>query len=74
MKGEEYNYFLDINEKPIGNNSLVICYQDNCPHSNMTNIKNIYKKKYHCNNVKEFANKFASLHDFICDEIISFIS
>ena len=72
MKGEEYNYFLDINEKPIGNNSLVICYQDNCPHSNMTNIKNIYKKKYHCNNVKEFANKFASLHDFICDEIINY--
>jgi len=72
MNGREYNYYLDINEKEIDNNSFVICYQKYCPHSSMTNIKNNYKKKYHCNNVKEFANKFAGLHDYISNEIINY--
>ena len=72
MKGSDYNKYI-INEKPINNNSLIICRQKYCPHPKIeSDFNKIKEKRYHCRNVKEFADKFSNFHDFISKEIINY--
>jgi hypothetical protein len=74
MKGYDYNKYLNNDEKPINNSSLIICKQKYCPHfkSESKEINKINEKLFHCKNVKEFADKFSNFHEFISQEIINY--
>ena len=74
MNGLDYTKIMQL-EKPIGEHILIISKQKFCPHSNIQpNIfsNKMYIKKFHCKNVKDFAEKFCKFHDFISEEIINY--
>jgi hypothetical protein len=74
MKGGDYNRIMQL-EKPITAHKLIISKQKYCPHSNIpSNVfsNRMFEHKFHCKNVKEFADKFCDFHDFISDEVINF--
>ena len=74
MNGFDYKKFAHFDEKPkINNSSIIICRQEFCPHSATANSFNKhYDKKYHCKNVKEFADKFSIFNEVISEEIINY--
>ena len=74
MNGFDYKKFTQFDEKPkINNSSIIICKQQFCPHSESSNSFNKhYNKKYHCKNVKEFADKFSIFNEVISEEIINY--
>ena len=79
LNGEEFNKYLDSEEKQINNDSIVICLQKNCPHKIMASMNqglSVIEKKnlsyYHCKNVKEFAHKLSNFSQYITEEISYF--
>ena len=72
MKGIDYKRFMFSDEKTINNDSLILCKQKNCPHSNIMKTFIRTQQKCHCKNVKEFAENFSNYHEFISKEIINY--
>ena len=75
MTGDEYNQLIKTEKKLIDNNLLLMSVLDTCPHKKKIlsekEIKYI-EKKYHCNNIEEFAFKFGEYHKIISEEIMNF--
>ena len=73
MKGCEYNKYIYENEKKVKDDSLIICKQKYCPHPKIqSNFNRINEKRFHCKNVKEFADYFSNFYYVISQEIINY--
>ena len=80
INGFEYNkLFKNEEEKPMNNNSLIICRQKSCPHSHIIfqientsyNLRKIkfFLSNFHCKTIIDFAKIFCNYHQFISEEI-----
>ena len=83
INGFEYNKLpKNEEEKPVNNNSLIICRQRNCPHTRISfqientpyNIRKIkfFLSNFHCKTIIDFAKIFCNYHKFISEEIQSY--
>ena len=79
--GFEYNKFKNEEEKPVNNNSLIICKQKNCPHIklsfqndnyNYNSRRAKYLSQFHCITIIGFTKIFCKYHNFIAEEIQSY--
>ena len=78
INGCEYNRCKNEEEKPVNDNSLIICRQKHCPHSYLSfQADNTYDTlrrakiiiNFHCKTIISFAQRFCSYHQFISEEI-----
>ena len=61
MTGADYNKLIKSEKKSIDNNLFLMSLLDNCPHNKkmISGEKIKYnERKYHCNNIEDFAKKF----------------
>lgn len=72
INGFEYNkLFKNEEEKPMNNNSLIICRQKSCPHSHIIfqientsyNLRKIkfFLSNFHCKTIIDFCKNFLQL-------------
>ena len=75
MKGTEYNHLIKSEKKTMNNNLLIMSNSNICPHNNLNlskNEKKLIEKRYHCNNIKEYAEIFSEYHKILSEEIMNY--
>lgn len=74
MTGADYNKLIKSEKKLIDNNLFLMSLLDNCPHNKkmISGEKIKYnERKYHCNNIEDFAKKFGEYHEIISEKIMN---
>ena len=74
ITGSEYNKLIKSEKKLINDRLLIMSLSNSCPHmKKMISGESIKfnEKKYHCNNIEEFAQKFGKYHEIISEKIRS---
>ena len=74
MTGAEINNLIKSEKKLIDNNLLLMSLSDSCPHKKKMVSGEIIKfneRKYHCNNIEDFAKKFGEYHEIISEKIMN---
>ena len=75
ITGFEYNKLIKSEKKLVNNKLLILSKTYYCIHNKITpseKDKKFYDIKFHCNNVKEFAQKLSEYHKIVSDEIMNF--
>ena len=75
ITGFEYNKLIKSEKKLVNNALLILNNSKFCIHNKLTiaeKDKKFCEKKYHCNNIKEFAQRLSEYHKILSEEIMNF--